>query len=170
MKKLGIYLAALVLIISFISLWQKGYFSGSNKLDHAEEPLLKRYEGKSLSFNHPATWNPSPKNTQAELEIIDLGIPGVSVDQTLEFLDLSLAEQNFTDLSAQEYKTFNNKDWMIGERTVDGEVTYLYYTDFTHDPQINDPRQSLGIHVTLEKDNPELKKQLEELIKSLQYK
>ncbi len=173
MKKIIVFLSLVILMGLGFKYWQdKTFWFNQKQVSQRPISQVKKYEGNSVIFEYPKEWNPSPKNLESgvQLETVVLGIPGVSGDQELGFLVTSLNELNFSDLYSQEYKIFNSREWVLGVRKKDGLVTYLYYTNFPHDPSTEDRRQSFGLHVTTSLENPALEKQLENLIKSLEFK
>ncbi len=168
-KKWGIIIIIATLAVGFWLWKNQSLFFSPVKISDTAIPAIKKYEGNSLLFNYPLDWHPNPVDLEAELEAINLGIPNLNTEQKLEFLETPLNELDFSDLDTQEYKTFNEREWMIGTRKDLNGITYLFYTNFPVEVG-DDPRQSFGLHVTIDKEDRKLEKQLQDLIASLQFK
>lgn len=166
----GLTLVILILGLAYLSYQNQGFpFNSTKQNFQSVVPQSKKYEGNSIVFNYPASWNPNPKDLESKLEDINLGVPNVVDDQKLEFLSTPLNELDFSDLDTQSYLTFNKREWMVGTRKNSERVTYLYYTNFpVEDPE--DPRQSFGLHVTVPKEDVFLEKQLQDIIASIRFK
>jgi hypothetical protein len=126
----------------------------------------KTYTGEYFSFKYQSNWNPTkqPLVPGTVKEIINLGIPDDTTDQTIMFTPLSITQVKPDDIQEESNITIDGQSGKKWIRHGEGYFSYDYYS--------KDPNSegSFGIHVTTADRQAELEKALDKLVSTIKFK
>jgi len=125
----------------------------------------KNYTGEYISFNYQSNWNPTkqPLVPGTVKEIINLGIPEDTTDQTITFTPLSMTQLQPDDIRQE---TNIQIDKQSGKKWIRHGEGYFSYDYYSKDPNTEG---SFGIHVTTPDRQADLEKALDKLVSTIKF-
>lgn len=127
---------------------------------------LKTYRGKYATFQYPNGWMPKSQTPfgGGVLETVNLGIPGVTSDQTLGFSTPSFNEIKPNDVVSEIPVTISTQSGFKWVRKGDNYVSYDYCTQGHYQDA-----GSFCVHVTVSSEDKLLETQLDSLAKTIKF-
>ncbi len=127
----------------------------------------KTYNGEYVTFSYPSTWTPMRRTLSSGsiLEEVNLGIPGVTTNQTLGFSKGAEGHSRPDDAVSEENIMIDGSGGYKWIRKGNGYVSYDYTTPYSKVGE-----DTFAIRVMVDKEDKALERDLDQVMQSVFFK